>query len=97
MEASASKPSGEQRLEGQILIRQITHYQPTWTERDRGAPGSFTIQLILDHGADEYVIHPDAEDAEVLVSLFTKAEKSGTEVWFDLGRKLVMFGNRSLT
>ena len=87
-----SKPEREQRTEHEIQIREVTDYQATWVERERGAPGAFTIQLILDHGVEEYVIVPTAEDAEVLMALFKGAER----VTFDLERKVLMFGNQSV-
>ena len=80
----------EARTEEQIRVRQVTHFQPTWTETERGAPGAFTFQLILDEGAEEYVIRPTAEDADVL---FAMLEREGT-VYFDLERKVLMFGTR---
>jgi len=88
-----SKPEREQRTEHEIQIREVTDYQATWVERERGAPGAFTIQLILDHGVEEYVIVPTAEDAEVLMALFKGAER----VTFDLERKVLMFGNQSVS
>jgi hypothetical protein len=84
-----TKPERERRTESAITVREVTDYQATWSERERGAPGAFTIQLILDHGVEEYVIRPTAEDAEVLMALFKGAEK----VTFDLERKVLMFGN----
>ena len=84
------KPEKEQQTEREITVREVTDYQATWVERERGAPGAFTIQLILDHGVEEYVIRPTAEDAEVLTSLFKGAEK----VTFDLARKVLMFGTK---
>jgi hypothetical protein len=85
-----TKPEKEQQTEREITVREVTDYQATWVERERGAPGAFTIQLILDHGVEEYVIRPTAEDAEVLMALFKRAEK----VVFDLERKVLMFGNQ---
>ncbi len=82
----------EQRTEQQIRIRQVTHVQASWTEEERGQPGAFTLQLILDQGADEYVIRPTSDDADVLLELF-KASHSAT---FDLGRKVLMFSNVSI-
>ena len=79
----------EERTESQIQVRQVTHVQTSWTEEERGAPGAFTFQLILDNGADEYVLRPTAEDSLVLLELF----QSGDTVMFDLQRKVVMFGN----
>lgn len=87
------KPEREQQTEHEIKVREVTDYQATWTERDRGAPGAFTIQLILDHGVEEYVIRPTAEDAEVLFSLLAGAEN----VNFDLDRKVLMFGGKRLS
>ena len=81
----------EQRTEQQIKVRQVTEVQASWTERGRGEPGSFTIQLILDNGAAEYVILPTAEDSEVLMELLEKTET----LYFDLERQVLMFGNIS--
>lgn len=79
----------EQATEHQIRVREVTHFQAAWTERERGAPGAFTIQLILDHGAQEYVVRPTAEDAQVLVELLRKSSTAS----FDLERKVLAFGN----
>jgi hypothetical protein len=87
-----SKPEREQRTEREIKIREVTDFQATWSELERGAAGAFTIQLILDHGVEEYVIRPTAEDADVLMALLSRAEK----VTFDLERKVLMFGNQSV-
>ena len=76
----------------EIQVREVTHHQVAWSERARGEPGAFTIQLILDHGADEYVLRPTAEDTEVLAELLT----AGAKVYFDLGRKVLMFGNKAI-
>jgi hypothetical protein len=79
----------EQQTEEQIQVRQVTHVQASWTETDRGGPGAFTFQLILDNGVDEYVLRPSAEDADVLLELF-KGSDSAT---FDLERKVLIFNN----
>jgi hypothetical protein len=78
--------------ERQIQVRQVTHVQASWTEQGRGEPGAFTLQLILDHGADEYVLRPSAEDADVLVKLLARS----TSASFDLERKVLMFGNLAI-
>jgi hypothetical protein len=82
----------ERRTEEQIAVRQVTHVQASWTERERGAPGAFTFQLLLDQGADEYVIRPTAEDADVLVDLLARADTAH----FDMSRKVLIFNNLSL-
>jgi hypothetical protein len=82
----------EQRTEDQIRVRQVTHVQASWTERERGGEGAFTLQLILDNGADEYVLRPTAEDADVLVSLFKRSDSAA----FDLDRKVLIFNNLAI-
>jgi hypothetical protein len=75
--------------ERQIQVRQVTHVQASWTEEKRGAPGAFTLQLILDNGAAEYVLRPTADDADLLVKLFARSANAT----FDGERKVLMFGN----
>jgi hypothetical protein len=82
----------EQRTEEQIQVRQVTHVQASWTEQERGGDGAFTLQLILDNGADEYVLRPSANDAEVLLKLFKRADSA----MFDLERKVVIFNNLTI-
>ena len=78
--------------ERQIQVRQVTHVQASWTEEGRGGPGAFTLQLILDHGADEYVLRPSAEDADVLVKLLARSKSAA----FDLERKVLIFANLAI-
>lgn len=79
----------EQRTEQQITVREVTHIQASWAEKERGAPGAITLQLILDNGTDEYVLRPTAEDLEAILILWNQ----GGNVHFDLQRKLLIFGN----
>lgn len=77
----------EQNVERNVEVRRVTNVQASWTEGpERGAPGSFTIQLILDNGAEEYVLAPTAEDAKVQVELLSRAEAT----YFDMGRKVLI-------
>jgi hypothetical protein len=85
-------PRPNTSAERQIQVRQVTHVQASWTEQDRGEPGAFTVQLILDHGADEYVLRPTADDADVLVKLLARS-KNAT---FDLERKVLVFANLAI-
>lgn len=82
----------EQQTEQQIRIREVTQVQASWTEAERGAPGAFTLQLILDNGADEYVLRPTADDADVLLKLIKRSDKAV----FDLERKVLIFGSISV-
>jgi hypothetical protein len=76
----------EQQTRQAIKVRQVTDYQASWTEEERGAPGAFTFQLILDDGAEEYVIRPTAEDAKVIRKLLDRSEA----LVFDLERRVLI-------
>ncbi len=82
----------DQRAEQRIVIREVTQVQASWTETVRGEPGAFTLQLILDNGADEYVLRPTAEDTDVLLQLIDRSNKAV----FDLERKVLIFGNLAI-
>ena len=83
----------EQNAKRNIVVRRVTSVQASWTEgAERGTPGSFTIQLILDNGAEEYVLVPTAEDAKVQLGLLSRAEVT----YFDVGRKVLIPSNVSL-
>ncbi len=82
----------EQHTEQQITVRQVTDVQVSWTEHGRGEHGSFTAQLILDNGAEEYVLQPTAEDTKVMLSLFERAQS----VYFDLDRQVLIPSRISL-
>jgi hypothetical protein len=76
----------EQQTRQAIKVRQVTDYQASWTEEERGEPGAFTFQLILDDGAEEYVIRPTADDAKVILKLLDKSEA----LVFDLERRVLI-------
>ena len=82
----------EQRTEQAIKVRQVTQVHANWNEEERGAPGKFSFQLILDNGADEYVLRPTAEDSDVLVDML---EQTGT-LYFDTERGVLVFGDISV-
>ena len=82
----------ESNTEQNIMVRQVTDVHANWSEQERGEPGKFSYQLILDNGAEEYAIRPDAEDADVLIELFKLTDK----VYFDMSRQVLIFGNISL-
>jgi hypothetical protein len=81
----------EARTEAAISVRQVTQFQASWTEGQRGQPGAFTLQLILDHGAAEYVLRPTADDVNALVQLLHRNESA----FFDTDRKVLIFATRS--
>jgi hypothetical protein len=79
----------EQNTEQTIRVRQVTDVQISWTEHGRGDEGSFTVQLILDNGAEEYILQPTAEDTKVTIELLKRAKS----IYFDLDRKVLIPSN----
>ena len=57
----------EERTEQAIQVRQVTDAHSNWNEEERGEPGKFSIQLILDDGAEEYVLRATAQGTKVIV------------------------------
>ena len=78
--------SEEQRTRSAIKVRQVTDYQASWTEEKRGGYGSFTVQLILDDGAEEYVVQPNVKDRKGVEDGWNRAGS----VFFDLERKVLI-------
>jgi hypothetical protein len=79
----------EERTEQLIQVRRVSQMHAAWTEKERGGAGAFTLQLILDNGADEYILRPTADDADVLLSLWARSHSAT----FDLERKVLMFSD----
>jgi hypothetical protein len=86
---SDQKSQQETQLERRYKVRQVTNIQASWTERERGEEGAFTLQLILDNGVEEYILQPDADDIDVILKLFARSDTAT----FDLERKVLMFSN----
>ncbi len=82
----------ETQLQRAYKVRQVTNIQASWTERERGQRGTFTLQLILDNGVEEYILDSDADDLDVLIKLFARSGHTT----FDLERKVLMFSNLSV-
>ena len=70
-------------------IREVTQYQASWVEQERGEEGKFTLQLILDNGVEEYILDVDGDDMEPLLRLLERSRHTT----FDLERKVLMFSN----
>ena len=71
-----------------IRVRQLSHYQFSWTASESGGKGTWTLQLVLDEGAWEEVLAIDADDADNLQDVL---RSTGT-VFYDVGRRVLMFG-----
>jgi hypothetical protein len=82
----------EERTEQAIKVREVTEVHPNWNEEDRGEPGKFSLQLILDNGAEEYVLRPTAEDTKVISKLL---ENTKTQ-YFDMERGTLIANDISL-
>jgi hypothetical protein len=76
----------ERNVEQQIQVRKVTDVHANWNEEERGEPGKFSLQLILDDGAEEYAIRPPAQDTKVLLKMLGSAES----ISFDLGNKVLI-------
>ncbi len=76
----------EQRTEEAIKVRQVTEVHGNFNEEERGGPGKFSLQFILDNGADEYVLRPTAEDARTLMLMIDEAES----MYFDTERRVLI-------
>jgi hypothetical protein len=82
-------PTPEQPVtDDSIKVRQLSHYQFTWVAGEAGAPGTWTLQLVLDQGAWEEVLTIDADDAENLQDLLSTSKA----VYYDISRRTLMFG-----
>lgn len=75
----------------QIKVRKVTGWQPSWTESAPGEPGTYSFQLILDQGAEEYVLRLTEDDADNLFDWLSDS----SEVYFDMERKVLIFGPRA--
>ena len=64
----------EQNTEQQIQVRKVTDVHANWSNQGELEDGKFSYQLILDNGAEEAVILPSLESAEVLEELIQDAE-----------------------
>ena len=77
-----------QSADDRIRVRKVTDIHANWSEQGDGAPGKFSIQLILDNGAVEHVARPTAQDTKVFLKLL-----AGTDtVYYDLERGVTVFG-----
>jgi hypothetical protein len=76
-------------LRDQIVVRKVTQAHVAWTEKEANQPGIFTVQLVMDDGADEYVLQPSSDDVDILLELFDDAKS----IIFDKNRKVLIFND----
>ena len=70
-----------------IAVRKVTTVHANWSDQGTEEEGKFSFQLILDDGAEEAVIRPPGEDADVLQELVARSE----DLYFDLERRVLIF------
>jgi hypothetical protein len=76
----------QQQTREAIKVRQVTQTHANWNETERGEPGKFSFQLILDNGAEEYVLRPTVQDSKVILKLLTKSNN----ITFDMQRRVLI-------
>ena len=64
----------EERTQEAIQVRQVTEVHGNYNKEGEGEPGKFSLQLILDEGAEEYVLRIPAEDVRTLMMMIDEAE-----------------------
>ena len=69
-----------------IKVRQVTSVHTNWSGQGAEEPGKFSFQLILDGGAEEYVIRPTVQDAKVLLKLVQASES----MYFDTEKQVLI-------
>ncbi|TNC40493.1 hypothetical protein [Mumia zhuanghuii] len=84
----AGDTGGARVTDDSLRVRQLTHYQFSWTADDGGEKGLWTLQLVLDEGAWEEVLALSADDADVLQDILTNT----SNVFYDIDRRVLMFG-----
>jgi hypothetical protein len=79
---------GPRITDDSLRVRQLTHYQFSWTARESGENGVWTLQLVLDEGAWEEVLTISSEDADALQDIL----ENTPNVFYDIARRVLMFG-----
>jgi len=79
---------GIRMTDDSLRVRQLSHYQFSWTAGGGGASGTWTLQLVLDEGAWEEVLTVTAEDADNLQDTLRNTKS----VFYDIDRRVLMFG-----
>lgn len=84
----SDRGDGIRMTDDSLRVRQLTHYQFSWTAGEGGDNGIWTLQLVLDQGAWEEVLTVSAEDADNLQDIL----KNTGSVFYDIDRRVLMFG-----
>jgi hypothetical protein len=76
----------EERTREAIKVRQVTDVHGNFSEQGKGDTGKFSLQLILDDGAEEYVLRLTSEDTRTLMMMIDEAES----MYFDTERGVLI-------
>ncbi len=88
----------EQRTEEAIKVRQVTQIHANWNEEGAGEHGKFSFQLILDNGAEEFVLRPAVSGgAAKLINDLIRQIAGTSPLYFDIERKVLIFGDMAAT
>ena len=74
--------SEEQRTREAIKVRQVTEVHGNFSEQGQGEPGKFSLQFVLDDGAEERVLLLTSDDTRTLMMMIDEAES----MYFDTER-----------
>jgi hypothetical protein len=85
---SSGSGGGIRVTDDSLQVRQLSHYQFSWTAGAGGESGVWTLQLVLDEGAWEEVLAVSSEDADALQDVL----KNTKNVFYDISRRVLMFG-----
>ena len=59
--------------ERRTKVHEVTLAKVFWTEPERGVPGALTLQLIVDHKIEGFVLRAAPGDAAVLLDFLTRS------------------------
>ncbi len=76
----------EQSTREAIKVRQVTDVHGNFSAQGQGEPGKFSLQLVLDDGAEEYVLRLTSEDTRTLMMMIDEAES----MYFDTERGVLI-------
>ena len=76
----------EERTREAIKVRQVTDVHGNFSSQGQGETGKFSLQLVLDDGAEEYVLRLTSEDTRTLLMMMDEAES----MYFDTERGVLI-------
>ena len=76
----------EERTREAIKVRQVTDVHGNFSEQGTGETGKYSLQLVLDDGAEEYVLRLTAEDTRTLMMMIDEADS----MYFDTERGVLI-------